>query len=190
VTLRTRLIAASAALALAAAAPAAASVEIEGVRFAPRVEVGDRTLELRSVGLLRYRAIFKGYAAALYAEAGVAAEALLGDVPKRLELEYFWSIDGSKFGPAAEAVLARTLDPAAFVRIRPGLDRLHAAYEDVAPGDRYALTYVPGRGTELALNGQPKLVVPGAELAAAYFGIWLGREPLDASLRDQLLGLR
>lgn len=166
------------------------SSEIEGVRFEPQVEAGDHTLVLRSLGLLRYRAVFKGYVAALYAEQGVAPEDILGDVPKRLELEYFWAIDGAKFGPAAETVLRRTLDPAAFARLAPELERLHRAYEDVAPGDRYALTYLPGRGLELARNGVPKVVVRGAELAAAYFGLWLGSQPLDDALRDQLLSLR
>ena len=54
------------------------------------------------------------------------------------------------------------------------------------PGDRYALTYIPGVGTELALNGKPKGVIEG-DFAAAYFAIWLGAKPLDASLKAQLL---
>lgn len=194
----TRRVAVLAAVVFAAAlagSPALASrggsfAEIEGVRFARELDVGDRTLALRSLGLLRYRGLFKGYVAALYSEPGLEAAALLEDVPKRLELEYFWRIDGEKFGPVAEAVLRRSLDPAEYARLAPELERLHRAYEDVSPGDRYALTYFPGRGLELALNGQPKVVVPGAELARAYFGIWLGREPLDPPLRDQLLGAR
>jgi hypothetical protein len=184
------LVALAAGPAVSRASLALPLAEIEGVRFAPRAPAGDRTLALRSLGLLRYRAVFKGYVAALYTEGDATAAELLRDVPKRLEIEYFWSIDGSKFGPAAEAVLRRNLDPAAFARIEPALERLHGAYEDVEPGDRYALTYVPGRGLELARNGEQRVLVPGAELAAAYFGIWLGSDPLDASLRDQLLGLR
>ena len=55
------------------------------------------------------------------------------------------------------------------------------------PGDRYALTYLPGEGTELAKNGVRLALVPGEEFAEAYFGIWLGEAPLDRNLRDQLL---
>jgi hypothetical protein len=190
VTRALRLAIAAALLALAAAAPARASLEIAGVRFAPRVEAGGDELPLRSLGLLRVRGVLKGYVAALYADPAVGAEELLGDVPKRLEIEYFWSIAGDKFGPAAEQALARALDPAALARLRPALDAMHAAYENVEPGDRYALTYLPGRGTELALNGRPKVVVPGAEFAAAYFGLWLGPQPLDETLREQLLSRR
>ena len=65
--------------------------------------------------------------------------------------------------------------------------KIDALYQDVEPGDRYALTYVPGAGTELAKNGEPLGVIPGADFASAYFAIWLGDDPIDASLRDQLL---
>ena len=40
------------------------SAEIEGVEFAERITAGNRVLALQSVGLLRYRILFKGYAAA------------------------------------------------------------------------------------------------------------------------------
>jgi acyl-CoA synthetase (AMP-forming)/AMP-acid ligase II len=72
-------------------------------------------------------------------------------------------------------------------RIQSRIERINAAYRDVKPGDRYSLTYLPGRGTELALNGKPLIVIEGADFAAAYFGIWLGREPIDENLKRDLL---
>jgi hypothetical protein len=65
-----------------------------------------------------------------------------------------------------------------------------AAYRDVKPGDRYALTYIPGSGTELSFNGSPLVVIDGADFAAAYFSIWLGKRPLDPGLKDKLLRKR
>ena len=67
------------------------------------------------------------------------------------------------------------------------IETLHQSYQDVKPGDRYALTYIPGEGTELAKNGVRLALVPGEEFAEAYFRIWLGESPLDRDLRDQLL---
>lgn len=55
-------------------------------------------------------------------------------------------------------------------------------------GDRGTLTYLPGRGTELTLNGRPLALIEGADFARAYFDIWLGPDPIDAGLRDALLG--
>ena len=136
---------------------------------------------------MRYRVIFKGYVAALYLGEGTRPEDVLTDVPKRLELEYFWSIAGADFGKAAEKILADNFPDAQVAPFRSRLDRLNTLYENVKPGDRYSLTYIPGVGTELALNGKPKGVIEGADFAAAYFAIWLGAKPLDASLKTQLL---
>lgn len=171
---------------LLAAASSRAAV-IEGVEFDEQVSAGDRVLALQSVGLLRYRVLFKGYVAALYLEEGTPPEDALEDVPKRLEIEYFWPIPGEKFGPVAESALERSLDAQSFQELRPRIELLHERYQDVEPGDRYTLTYHPGEGTELARNGVPLAVVPGEDFARAYFGLWLGESPIDRGLRDALL---
>lgn len=163
------------------------AADIEGVHFADECQHGAITLELHCVGLLRYKVLFKGYVAALYLGAGVSAGEALADVPKRLELNYFWSIKGAKFGKAGDEILAHNVDPDTLARLRPRLEQINALYENVKPGDRYALTYVPGFGTELALNGRSKGIIAGADFAAAYFRIWLGDQPIDTTLRDQLL---
>jgi len=179
------------AFALLGSLPAAA-LEVEGVAFAERVTTGDGGAELRlhGAGLLRYRLVFRAYVAALYLPEDVAASAALAsDVPRRLEISYFWAIDGEDFGRAADELLARQLDPAELLALRERIDLLHSAYRPVRPGERYSLTYTPGLGTELALDGEPLALIPGADFASAYFGIWLGeREPLDADLRTRLLG--
>jgi Chalcone isomerase-like len=165
-----------------------AAAEIEGIIFADRFEAPSGPLRLLNTGLLRYKVVFKGYVAALYAATEARTAAVLADVAKRLEIHYFWAIKGKDFGSAANQVLARTRDAAALAPLRGRLDRMHALFEDVKPGDRYSLTYVPGTGTELALNGVRKGVIEGADFAAAYFGIWLGDQPLDEPLKQQLLG--
>ena len=157
------------------------------MEFAERSTVGASPLELRGVGLLRYRLLFKAYVAALYLEEETPAARALEDVPKRLEIEYFWPIAGADFGRAAEEMLRRQLGDAGLEPLRERLEGLHAAYRDVRPGDRYALSYAPGAGTTLSLNGEPLATVPGADFAAAYFGLWLADEPLDEALREELL---
>jgi Chalcone isomerase-like len=164
-----------------------AARELEGVQFADLYRREDVTMRLNCLALLRYKVLLKAYVAALYVGNGIGPGEVLDDVPKRLELSYFWSISGPKFGKAGDEILAQNVDAQTLARLRPRLDRLNALYQDVKPGDRYSLTYVPGVGTELALNDKPLGVVDGADFGAAYFRIWLGDRPLDAKLRDQLL---
>ncbi len=163
------------------------AARIEGVEFAERVDLGDTELALHGLALLRYRVLFKGYVAALYLEPAVSAEQVLSDVPRRLEIEYFWSIPATGFVRATFEGIEKNVDLETWRALQPRIERFSRLYADVRPGDRYQLTYLPGRGTELALNGRPRGVVEGADFAAALFSIWLGQEPFDASLKQQLL---
>jgi hypothetical protein len=124
--------------------------------------------------------------AALYLDDGTATDDPLADVPKRLELNYFWSIDAADFGRAGDEILKRNVDDGTLAALRPRLDQINAWYRDVKPGDRYSLTYLPGIGAELALNGTEIGVIDGADFANAYFRIWLGEDPIDANFREQL----
>lgn len=165
------------------------AAQLAGVSFPERVEVHGVSLDLRGIGLLRYRVLFKGYVAALYLPAATPAAKVLEDTPKRLEIHYFWSIPARAFGDAANALLARNFPPEVLQPLRERIELLHRCYEDVKPGDRYALTYIPSVGTELALNGVVRCRIPGADFATAYFAIWLGRHPIDADLKQALLGI-
>ena len=169
------------AVAGASKAPAATAT------FAPRLEAGGVPLVLWSQGTLRARVFFTVYAAALYLGEGVAPGRWAEDVPKRLEIHYFYSIPPSVMIEEGQKALERQVPAARLPPLGPRLDRINAAYVEVRPGDRYALTYLPARGTELSLNGRPVVTIEGADFAAAYFGIWLGHSPASRPLRDALL---
>jgi hypothetical protein len=162
--------------------------EIEGVRFAAEVRAGAATLRLSDVGLMRYRYVIKAYVAALYLGEGGRPADVLADAPKRLEIEYFYAIKATGFANATVEGIAANVPPETLAKLRPRIDRLNGFYRDVKPGDRYALTYIPGVGTELALNGAKLGTVEGADFGAAVFAIWLGPKAIDESLKTQLLG--
>jgi hypothetical protein len=181
-----RRMAAGLALAILVTAGSSGADEIEGVAFADHRTVGSASLGLRGMGLLR-KFLIKGYVAALYMPDDVPSDRVLGDVPKVLEIEYFRSIAAGAFAKAGDQYIARNVDAATLIRLRPRLDQLNALYRDVEPGDRYTLTYAPGWGTQLSLNGEPLGRIPGADFAAAVFSIWLGEEPMDEPLKRRLL---
>lgn len=166
------------------------SAEIEGVRFPDQLRMGKAQLQLRGTGLLRYRAVFKAYVAALYLEEHARPDDVLGEIPRRLEIEYFWSVPAHRFVQATVDGISRNVDDATLERLQPRIAAFNALYEDIEPGDRYSLSYLPGRGTELRKNGQPRGVVAGAEFASALFAIWFGANPLSDELRRELLAHR
>ena len=176
----------SAVLLFAINVPAA---EIEGVVFQDSITVDGQELPVRGTGIFRYLVFIKAYVGVLYMPDDVSSERVLADVPKRLELEYFHPIKGEDFGAATNKILAQNLDAETLGRLMPRVERHNALYRDVKPGDRYALTYVPGKGTELALNGEVLGTIEGEDYASAIYAMWLGDNPMNKSFKQQLMGV-
>ncbi|MBT8330708.1 MAG: chalcone isomerase family protein, partial [Deltaproteobacteria bacterium] len=147
----------------------AEAAEIEGIHFDDRYRTADTSLELRGTGLLRVMVFAKIYVAALYLPEDHPSKLALSDVPKRLEVQYLRSVAGKDFGPATNKKVSENVDPQTFERLLPRLEYHNSLYQDVQAGDRYALTYIPGKGTELTLNGEPQGTIEGADFAAALF---------------------
>ena len=132
----------------------------------------------------------KAYVGGLYLPENVSTVDVLSEVPKRPEMQYFHAKKGKDFGPATCKLIAWNADELTFQRLIPKIELHSSMYEDVKPGNRYSLTYIPGKSTELALNGEPKGTVEGSEFAAALFSIWLGDNPIDELFKKQILGLK
>ena len=169
-------------------ARSATSVTIEGVEFPKTMQIDDTRMSLNGVGLLRYMVFIKAYVGALYVPETVNWEDVLDPIAKRLELEYFHSIKKEDFAKATRLKIEDNVSPGEMAALKESIDRLAEMYRDVEPGDRYALTFVPGSGTQLALNGEVLGTIPGEAFSRAVFSIWLGRDPIDTDFRDLLLG--
>jgi hypothetical protein len=169
---------------------AANAAVIEGIAFEKTFRIQDTELHLRGYGLLRYLVFIKAYVGAFYMLPGEIASQALGKTPRRIELEYFHAIAAEDFTEATRQKIADNVSPDTLAAIAERLERFNGFYRAVQPGDRYALTYFPGQGTELALNGEVLGRIPGDDFAAAVFAIWLGPNPIDTAFRDTLLGVR
>ena len=63
----------------------------------------------------------------------------LGDVPRRIEIEYFWAVPADAFARSMSEGIARNADAATPERMAEPLAKLDARYADVEPGERNAL---------------------------------------------------
>jgi hypothetical protein len=162
---------------------------IKGVRFDDTILAQQTRLFLKGTALSRYLVVLKGYAGAFYLPEGVESRQALEDVPKHLVLEYFHAIKADQFDNATKTMIKKNVSPAEFKRLLPKINQFVSAYRDVEPKDRYALTYLPGYGTRLTLNGELLIVIAGEAFAKALFSIWIGPKPVDAWFRSHVLGL-
>jgi hypothetical protein len=170
------------------AAPVSAKAVIEGIAFDETYRAGTTELQLKGTGLLRYMIFIKAYVGAFYMLPGQNPQYALGATPRHLELEYFHAITAIDFAEATTQKISDNVSPETMAALKDRLEAFNALYRDVQPGDRYGLTYIPGIGTELSLNGQSLGRIQGDDFAAAVFAIWLGPDPIDAAFRDHLLG--
>jgi hypothetical protein len=169
------------------ASPAAAR-DVAGVAVADTVDVGGRTLRLNGAGL-RTRWFFKVYVAALYlpnAPVRAAEQVLDADEPRRVRLYILRSLDAAQIAEAVSEGFARNAGDA-LPRLQGRLTRLEALFPSVKAGDRIDLTVVDGR-TEVALNDTPRGTIDGADFGRALLAVWLGADPVDADLKQALLG--
>jgi hypothetical protein len=181
---------------LAAAAGAAANLwarplaaaQIDDVHFRDQVKTSNTTLTLQGTGLFYHNANIKVAAAGLYLSDQEPPGQVLADVPKLLDMEYFRRVRARDLVAGAEAMLALNVPAAKLAALQPQISALHSLFQNVRAGDRCSLTYLPGVGTWLTLNGYGLGTIPGASFAAAYFTIWFGQQPMDEQLKRQLLG--
>lgn len=163
-------------------------VMVDDFHFVKTVDIQDRRLTLKGAGLLRYMVFIKAYAGALYLPDSAPPDPVLAPVAKRLELAYYHAIRSEDFAIATREKIRDNVDADQAQKLQDRIDRLAELYRDVKPGDRYALTYLPGEGTRLYLNGELLGSIPGDDFAGAVFSIWLGDHPIDDKFRDTLLG--
>ena len=144
--------------------------------------------ELIGTTTFRWMSVIKVYDARLHLGAGEPPTKVFADIPVRLQLTYHRGFTAAEIIKGGDTLLARNVKAETLVSLRERLELINRAYRDVREGDRYTLTYAPGKGTTLRLNGSPLVTIPGHDFAAAYFRIWLGDDPISESMRDALLG--
>lgn len=168
-------------------AMASDSERLREAKFAPQLNSTNASLQLKNQAVLEYLWL-DVYAAAFYSEPDVTPlEALQEQTSQRLELFYFQNIDRDDVVKAAWITLERQQSAATLKSLKPELDRLHASFRDIAPGDRYALVFSKDQGMQLERNGETVFSSPDNQLAKAYMGIWLAPEGLSDDLRTALL---
>ena len=161
--------------------------EIKGVSFSERHLVDETELTLKGVAALKWGFLFDVYAGAFYLPEGISGQNWTEDVPKRLELSYFLNFKAADFSESSDKLLRSSLSDAEYEALAERLQKFYQLFRDIKPGDRYSLTYRSGTGTELRLNEELLGVAPGADFAVAYFGIWIGPQPINEKFRNRLL---
>ena len=176
-------------LSLSLALGVAGAKECKGVDFPQQIALGSSTLVLNGLGL-RLATVFKVsvYVAALYVpKPSSDAATLLGpDLPKRMVLQFVRNVgvdDIRKGWTEGFEKNARGTLPA----LKDRIATFNGWMGDMKTGQRLILTYTPGAGVEVNVNGAARGAIKGEDFARALFAIWLG-DPPNPELKTGLLG--
>lgn len=187
----TRWLLAAAALFLASGA--LADVTVSGVKFDDTIDLRGSKLVLNGAGV-RYKLVFKGYAAGLYLskKAGTAEEALAAPGAKRISVTALREIDSTELGKLFTRGVEDNLDRASLSKLVPGLMRMSQIFSDhkrLNAGDNFEIDWIPGSGTIITVKGMPQgEPFKEPEFFNALLRIWLGPRPADWKLKEALLG--
>jgi hypothetical protein len=174
-------------------ASAAQTTDVSGVKFANTIQVGNSTLQMNGAGV-RYKVVFKVYAAALYlAEKAATPEAALAAPgPRHLQIVMLREIDANELGKLFTKGMEQNASRDEFSKSIPGILRMSDIFSSrkkLASGESFAIDWLPGTGTVISVNGKPEgQRIKEPEFNTALMRIWLGQVPADAQLKDALLG--
>ena len=170
----------------------AEATQVQGVSYAPTLQLQGKALQLNGAGT-RYKAVFKVYTAGLYLEKTAHSlqdiAALPG--PKRISVTMLRDIDSAELGKLFARGMEDNMERAAFSRLVPGVMRMSdifTQHKKLLTGETFTVDWIPGQGTVVTVKGQPQgEAFKEPEFFNALLGIWLGPKPADQQLKKALL---
>ena len=168
-------------------------VTLSGVKYEDVADVRGATLQLNGAGV-RYKAVFKVYAAGLYLpkKAATTEEVLAMPGAKRVSVTMLREVDSSELGKLFARGMEDNMDKSSFSRLVPGVMRMSQIFSDhkkLNAGETFLIDWVPGSGTVVTVKGLAQgEPFKEPEFFNALLRIWLGPNPADWKLKDALLG--
>lgn len=161
---------------------------LAGVTLPDTVRAGGKTLVLNGLGL-RKKYMVKVYVAGLYLEQKSAdpAAILKADAPKRVVMHFVRGVTKNQIVDGFNESFENNA-PEAKQTMKAEIDQFLGAFDSVKDGDEIFLTYLPGTGTTVAINGKEMLTIASPAFAPVLLSVWLGPRPPSAEMKEGLLG--
>lgn len=167
----------------------AAAAEVGGVDVPETMTADESELVLNGAGT-RSKFFIQLYVAALYLpeKSSDESDILSADAPQAISLHVTSGrINSDNMTEATlegfEKSTGGNLGP-----IQQEVDELLSVFADeISEGDVFDLVYVPEEGVRVIKNGEPGKTIGDRGFKEALFGIWLGDEPAQGSLKDDML---
>ncbi len=165
------------------------AASLAGVTLEDKITVNGQTLVLNGLGL-RKKFFIKVYVGGLYLQAKMSnpASILASDTSRRMTMHFLYSVSKDQMCDAWEEGLTANV-PNASAEVKTAFKTLCSWMEPIPKGNRLVLTYVPGTGTTVEINGKNKGTLPGKATADAIVSTWIGPKPaMGDDFKNAVLG--
>lgn len=165
------------AAALVLAAVTAGAATVAGVNIPDTTDAAGHKLVLNGAGL-RKKLFIKVYTGALYlpAKSNNPTAIISADQPRRMVMHFVFDVGKDKIAEAWEEGLEANT-PNASAEVKANFKTLSSWMEEVKDGQEIVLTYVPGTGTTVQVNGKVKGTLAGKATNDAILATWIGAKP-------------
>ncbi len=166
---------------------------VSGVKVEDKISVNNRTLVLNGAGM-RTKVIFSVYVGALYLpqKENTPEKILANKGAKRVELHIMRHLDAGDFMEAFNKAINANHTPEEYAPLAARLLHFGRAFREVHEvnkGSTIILDYLPDiETTVLVVNGKEISRTKGADFYTALLKIWLGKNPVQDSLKKAMLG--
>lgn len=164
--------------------------EIAGIIMPETVTGDSTTLVLNGAGV-RTKLFIKTYAAGLYLvqKNSDPRKILAAEETMAIRLHIISSlITAARMEEAVREGFDKSTGPNTG-RIRPQIEKFISVFkEKIKENDVYDFVYSPGKGVEIYKNNRLFEVISGPAFKQALFGIWLSDNPVQESLKEEMLG--
>lgn len=170
-------------------APAQAA-KVGGVEMPDTLDIATPALTLNGAGK-RTKLVAKLYVAGLYLTSPLSGAQAIVDANEvmALRLHITSSLINAKRMEKATREGFENSAGGDLAAIADRVDKMIAVFQSgVAEGDIYEFLWVPEKGTRIIKNDAEAALIEGLDFKSALFGIWLGNQPAQKSLKADLLG--
>ena len=167
--------------------------ELEGVKIPRSIQFESQKLQLNGFGA-RSKMLMDVYIQALYLSRFFpnALDIIDSDATMAIRIQVISSlVTSKKLTKAFNKGLEKSIGEEGMKKIETQAKMLEEllAKEDTKNGDFFNLIYYnKDQSTWVYKNDRLEGKIPGLEFKKAFFGIWLSNDPVDATLKQQLLG--
>lgn len=161
-------------------------------KFPTTTTVSEQKLLLNGAGI-RYKAIFKVYAAGLYLPKTTKNPEEVLSMPgsKRVTMVFLRELDAKEFGKLMIAGVENNVkDKKLLVNAMPGLLKLgdiFSRYKKMSPGEEIYFDLNSDKSVSLQVRGKTEAIPGSSSFYDAILLVWVGQTPVDYRLKEAML---